>query len=127
MSNPSISLDDVRYFTETSHVQHFTESSDVHELSIKIQLKEWTTALLLKHLLVSWDWWTYCIGFKLVGINIIIIIIIIKSPHCVSRECWAHSVVRCKEIRRCDAGIDVAVMYVSKAATTTTKQIISNS
>ena len=80
-----------------------------HELSIKIQLKEWTTALLLKHLLVSWDLWTYCIGFKVVGINIIIIIIVIKSPYCVSRECWAHS-VSSGDARRSDDSILVSML-----------------
>ena len=54
---------DVRHFTEPSHVPvHLYRH---HELSIKIQTKEWITALVLKHLLVSWDLWTYCIGFKL--------------------------------------------------------------
>ena len=38
-----------------------------HELS-KIQPKEWATALALKHVLVSWDLWTYCIGFKLIRV-----------------------------------------------------------
>ena len=26
--------------------------------------KEWTIAILLKLLLIAWDMWTYCIGFK---------------------------------------------------------------
>ena len=72
MSNPSISLDpDVRHnSTEPSHVPVHLHRR--HELFIKIQPKEWTTALVLKNLLVSWDLWTYRIGFKL-GININII------------------------------------------------------
>ena len=54
---------DVRHFTEPSHVPvHLYRH---HELSIKTQPKEWTTALVLKHLLVSWDLWTYRIGLKL--------------------------------------------------------------
>ena len=32
--------------------------------SVKIQPKEWTTALTFKHLLVSWDLWMYWIGFN---------------------------------------------------------------
>ena len=32
---------------------------------LKNRPKEWATALALKHVLVSWDLWTYCIGFKL--------------------------------------------------------------
>ena len=70
MSNKSsTSLNHDRcYVTEPSHVHH-SEPSHAHlgrhEISTKIQPKEWTTALALKHLLVSWDLWTYRIGFKL--------------------------------------------------------------
>ena len=49
--------------TDSKHTSrvHFCR----YEFSIKIQPKEWTAALALKHLLVSWDLWTYRNGFKL--------------------------------------------------------------
>ena len=35
-----------------------------HHPKIQHSLKEWTIAIILKLLLVAWDMWTYCIGFK---------------------------------------------------------------
>lgn len=35
------------------------------QILLKIRPKEWATALVLKHLLVLWNLWTYCIRFNL--------------------------------------------------------------